>query len=241
MNELSLLAASPCFNPDPSVNYENSLWSLGQPADCSTGFLSFRSSQAPYSEVTASLYVTRLFMNYVVKLILPMFIIVLLSTLTYWIDPMSAPARVGGTVTLVLSIVTFNLTVSSDLPKINYNTLLDWFVWYCFVFVIFAVAEFAAVHHIIYSKAFPAKLAWLIDDYCAYTLSIVWLLSNLLAWPPLLGNNQALYGLVLTLDIGYMLLNVYRFYWNWRNDKKGVALYKHWFALFRNRYFPKKE
>ena len=128
MNELQLNAASPCFLPDPSVNYENSLWDLGQAADCSTGFLSFRSSQAPYSEVTANLYVVRKFTNYVVKLILPMFIIVLLSTLTYWIDPMSAPARVGGTVTLVLSIVTFNLTVSNDLPKINYNTLLDWFV-----------------------------------------------------------------------------------------------------------------
>ena len=129
MNELMLYTASPCFNPDPSVNYENSLWDLGQTADCSQGYLSFRSSQAPYSEVTANLYVMRKYTNYVVKLILPMFIIVLLSTLTYWIDPMSAPARVGGTVTLVLSIVTFNLTVSNDLPKINYNTLLDWFVW----------------------------------------------------------------------------------------------------------------
>ena len=130
MNELLLYTAQPCFNPDPSVNYENSLWDLGQTADCSGGYLSFRSSQAPYSEVTANLYVVRKYTNYVVKLILPMFIIVLLSTLTYWIDPMSAPARVGGTVTLVLSIVTFNLTVSNDLPKINYNTLLDWFVWY---------------------------------------------------------------------------------------------------------------
>ena len=129
MNELLLQYASPCYNPDPAVNFENSLWDVGRTADCSSGYLSFRSNQAPYSEVTANLYVVRKYTNYVVKLILPMFIIVLLSTLTYWIDPMSAPARVGGTVTLVLSIVTFNLTVSNDLPKINYNTLLDWFVW----------------------------------------------------------------------------------------------------------------
>jgi len=241
MNELTLQYATPCYNPDPATNYENSLWDLGRTADCSSGYLSFRSNQAPYSEVTANLYVVRKYTNYVVKLILPMFIIVLLSTLTYWIDPMSAPARVGGTVTLVLSIVTFNLTVSNDLPKINYNTLLDWFVWYCFIFVIFAVAEFATVHHILYSKAFPAKLAWLIDDFCAYTLIIVWCLSNLLAWPPLIGDNQALYGFVLFLDIAYILLNVYRFYWNWRNDKKGVAMYKAAYAWVKARYFGKKE
>ena len=241
MNELQLQYALPCYSPDPSVHYENSLWDIGRTADCSSGYLSFRSNQAPYSEVTANLYVVRKYTNYVVKLILPMFIIVLLSTLTYWIDPMSAPARVGGTVTLVLSIVTFNLTVSNDLPKINYNTLLDWFVWYCFIFVIFAVAEFATVHHILYSKAFPAKLAWLIDDFCAYTLAVVWCLSNLLAWPPLLGGSDALYGLVLFLDVAYLLLNVYRFVWNWRNDKKGVAMYRAAFAWLKAKLGGKKE
>ena len=112
---------------------------------------------------------------------------------------------------------------------------------YCFIFVIFAVAEFATVHHILYSKAFPAKLAWLIDDFCAYTLIIVWCLSNLLAWPPLIGDNQALYGFVLFLDVAYLLLNVYRFYWNWRNDKKGLAMYKAAYAWVKAKYFSKKE
>ena len=95
--------------------------------------------------MTAELYLTRKSENYIVKLIMPMFIIVTLSTLTYWIDPGSPPARVGGTVTLVLSIVTFNLVVSQDLPKINYSTLLDWYVWKCFLFVVFAVGEVS--HH----------------------------------------------------------------------------------------------
>ena len=114
--ELDLVPMSPCWVPDPSVNYENSLWSLNG-WSCVQDFYSFRGSQQSYARVTANLNVSRLSQNYVVKLILPMFIIVLLSTLTYWIDPKSAPARVGGTVTLVLSIVTFNLTVSSDLTK----------------------------------------------------------------------------------------------------------------------------
>lgn len=42
---------------------------------------------------------------------------------------------------LVLSIVTFNLIVSQGLPAINYATLLDWYVWYCFVYVVGALGE----------------------------------------------------------------------------------------------------
>lgn len=231
MNELSIVHTDPCYSPDPSVNYQNSLWDLNGAATCSNGFLSFRSSQAPYSIVTATLNVKRKAQNYIVKLILPMFIIVLLSTLTYWIDPTSPPARIGATVTLVLSIVTFNITVSSDLPKINYSTLIDWFVWYCFIFVIFAVAEFATVHHILYTKIIPTKFAYLIDDFCAYTLPPVWCLTNLLAWPPVLGNSEAAYGFVLAITIGYIMINFYRTTWNYSNDKRGTAMYVHYFRV----------
>ncbi len=148
-----------------------------------------------------------------------MFIIVTLSTLTYWIDPGSPPARVGGTVTLVLSIVTFNLVVSQDLPKINYSTLLDWYVWKCFLFVVFAVGEFAVVNNILTSKVLPARVGYLIDDFCAYTLTITWLLSNLLFWPLL---NVGFSLLVGAIEIAFFSLNVLRTYWNWKHEKIGI-------------------
>ena len=130
----------PCFLPDPTIDFENSVWDL-ESAECTAGTFVFRVGQEDYYQVSGNLYVKRKFQNYVVKVILPMFIIVSLSTITYFIDASSTPARVGGTVTLVLSIVTFNLVVSQDLPKINYSTLLDWYVWKCFLFVVFAVGE----------------------------------------------------------------------------------------------------
>jgi hypothetical protein len=52
-------------------------------------------------------------------MILPMCLLVLLSSLSYAVDPSSPPARVGFSVALVLSIVTFNLVVSQDLPKVR--------------------------------------------------------------------------------------------------------------------------
>ena len=137
---LQPISDGPCFLPDPTIGFENSLWDLNG-ADCAGSSFLFRVGQDDYTQVTSNLYVQRKSENYIVKLITPMFIIVTLSTLTFWIDPGSPPARVGGTVTLVLSIVTFNLVVSQDLPKINYSTLLDWYVWKCFLFVVFAVGQ----------------------------------------------------------------------------------------------------
>jgi hypothetical protein len=76
-------------------------------------------------------------------------LVVLLSSLGNAVDPGSPPARVGFSVSLVLSIVTFNLVVSQDLPKINLATLLDWYVWCCFMFVVLALTEYAAVHSLV--------------------------------------------------------------------------------------------
>lgn len=47
----------------------------------------------------------------------------------------SPPARVGSSFTLVLAVVTFNVTVGNELPKLNYLTLMDWYVAFCGVCV----------------------------------------------------------------------------------------------------------
>jgi hypothetical protein len=217
-NELVLRAASPCYQPDPSNNYQNSLWDLTS-WSCENNFFGFRSSQAPYTQVTANLFVSRKYENYIVKMIAPMFVITLLSTLTFWIDANSPPARVGATVTLVLSIVTFNLVVSQDLPKINYSTLLDWYVWKCFIFVVFAVAEFACVNYILSSKTVPEQVGRLIDDWCSYTVPITWILSNCLFWPFI--QNPFLFAFVVFIYVFYFSFNVIRTYWNYKNGKRG--------------------
>ena len=121
----------------------------------------------------------------------------------------------------MLSIITFNLVVSGDLPKINYSTLLDWYVWKCFLFVLFAVAEFAFVNHVLTSKQWPAAVALLTDDFCQWTILPVWLMSNLLFWPLM---NDAGVGCVATLEVLYFGANVYRVWWNWRNDTRGMAI-----------------
>lgn len=50
----------------------------------------------------------------------------------------SPPARVGSSFTLVLAVVTFNVTVGNELPKLNYLTLMDWLV--CFYYLLHSVS-----------------------------------------------------------------------------------------------------
>ena len=168
------LAYSPlgCFQPDPRLDYVNALWDLP----------SYECDMSQYNgaqdELVSWLYVTRKWQAYVLKMIVPMFLIVIVSSFSYFVDPAAAPARVGLSVAIVLTVSTFNLLVSQDLPKINYSTLLDWYVWKCFLFVIAAVAEFAFVNHLLVSKAYPPQIARLVDDFFQWTVPVVWGLSK---------------------------------------------------------------
>ena len=213
--ELRLVYSSlGCFQPDPRLDYVNALWDLTA-YDCQ--LTSYNGAQ---DEAVATLYVSRLWNSYVLKMIVPMFLIVLVSALSYFVDPAAAPARVGLSVAIVLTVSTFNLLVSQELPKINYSTLLDWYVWKCFLFVIAAVAEFAFVNHLLVSKVYPPLIARLVDDFFQWTVPVVWGLSNLIYWPILPSPYvNAFFGLVMA---AYIALNAYRIYWCYKHQKEGV-------------------
>ena len=204
-----------CFQPDPRLDYSNALWDLP----------SYECDVTRYNgvqdELVSWLYVQRKWQAYVLKMIVPMFLIVIVSSFSYFVDPAAAPARVGLSVAIVLTVSTFNLLVSQDLPKINYSTLLDWYVWKCFLFVIAAVAEFAFVNHLLVSKSYPPLVARLVDDFFQWTVPVVWGLSNLIYWPILPSSAlDAFFGVLL---VAYIALNAYRIAWCYRHDKLGMV------------------
>ena len=83
-----------------------------------------------------------------------------------------------------------------------------------------AVVQFAVVNNILTSKVLPARVGYLIDDFCAFTITATWVLSNALFWPLL---NTPLELLVGALEIGFFSLNVIRTYWNWKHEKLGIG------------------
>ena len=79
----------------------------------------------PYSRMIIALPVTRDTLSYLVKLILPIFIVVLITSLIFLLPARLEEARAGIGITAMLTIVALQWTSDSALPSVEYLTLLD--------------------------------------------------------------------------------------------------------------------
>lgn len=83
----------------------------------------------------------------------PSSLIVIVSFIGFWIDPLSVPGRVTLTVTSLLAIMTQFISVRSPLSDVNYVTAIDiWFIG-CIFLVSLAMLEFASYHFITFRKS----------------------------------------------------------------------------------------
>lgn len=62
---------------------------------------------------------------YVGKVLVPMTLIVLMSWVVFWIDPAKFGPQVGLSVTAMLTLIAFQFTLTTSLPKVGYFTVLD--------------------------------------------------------------------------------------------------------------------
>ncbi len=86
--------------------------------------------------------------SYFWKILLPLFLIVLLSWVSFWLsrEEFKTKDQLATLVTTLLIIVAFNITATSSLPRTNYVTYIDAFLLVCFFFVVFAIAAVVAIH-----------------------------------------------------------------------------------------------
>ena len=82
-------------------------------------------ANTPYSRLIIALPVTRDTLPYLVKLILPIFIVVLITSLIFLLPARLEEARAGIGITAMLTIVALQWTSDSSLPSVEYLTLLD--------------------------------------------------------------------------------------------------------------------
>lgn len=78
-----------------------------------------------YSRIIIELPLKRDPLPYMVKIILPILIIILITSLIYMLPARMEDARTGIGVTAMLTIVALQWTTDSDLPSVDYLTLLD--------------------------------------------------------------------------------------------------------------------
>ncbi len=86
--------------------------------------------------------------SYVWKFILPLFLIVLLSWVSFWLshEEFKTKDQLATLVSTLLIIVAFNITATASLPRTNYVTYIDAFLLTCFMFVVFAIGAVVASH-----------------------------------------------------------------------------------------------
>jgi len=93
----------------------------------------------PYIE--AHIEIQRKFGYHVWKIFLPMLLIISISWSVFWIDKENVGSRLSLSLISLLTIISFNLFVSTNLPKISYLTFMDYFVIGIYVFMTLAVTE----------------------------------------------------------------------------------------------------
>ena len=71
---------------------------------------------------------------YLYKIIFPIFLILMVCWSVVWVDPKELEARLTITIVCLLSLIAYNFVIDSELPKLEYLTVLDWIVLISYVY-----------------------------------------------------------------------------------------------------------
>ena len=80
---------------------------------------------ADYSRITVTVPVTRPGLPYTVKLLLPMLVVLLCAGLVFLISPIHIDGRIALAITALLTLVALKFMVDSELPNVDYLTMVD--------------------------------------------------------------------------------------------------------------------
>ena len=90
---------------------------------------------------------------FLIQTYVPSVLIVILSWVSFWINPESTPARVSLGLLTVLAMSTHSAGSRSSLPRVSYIKAIDVWMSVCQVFVFSSLIEFAFVN--VYSRKKP--------------------------------------------------------------------------------------
>ena len=118
--------------------------------------LKYLISAGTFSTLKAELQLTRKVGFYFLQVFIPGVLLVVLSWVSFWVDPNAVPARVSLGVTCVLTMTTQSSGIRQSLPPVSYVKAIDVWMFVCLLFVFAALLEFAYVNVLLRRKA-PAR------------------------------------------------------------------------------------
>ena len=71
---------------------------------------------------------------YVIKIILPIILILTVCWSAVWIDPKEIESRLTITIVCLLSLIAYNFVIDSELPKLEYLTIMDYIILISYIY-----------------------------------------------------------------------------------------------------------
>ena len=71
---------------------------------------------------------------YVFKVIVPLILILLICWGSVWIDPKEIESRLTITIVCLLSLIAYNFVIDSEMPKLEYLTVMDWIILISYIY-----------------------------------------------------------------------------------------------------------
>lgn len=105
-----------------------------------------------FSRIVATFYLSRIFGQFLLDFYVPIFLYVIISWGSFWVEITAAPARVTLCVTTLLTMVTTARTAREKLPPVSYIVALDIWINVCIFFVFSTTIEYTAVNYIYYKE-----------------------------------------------------------------------------------------
>lgn len=119
-------------------------------------FLSHLIFLGEYSCLKVDLIFKREFSYYLIQIYIPCCMLVIVSWVSFWLDPNAIPARVSLGVTTLLTMATQISGINASLPPVSYTKAIDVWTGSCLTFVFGALLEFALVNYASRSDAHRA-------------------------------------------------------------------------------------
>ena len=78
---------------------------------------------------------------FLAKVIIPLILIVAMSWVVFWIDPMESGTQISVAITTMLTLIAYRFAIDTDLPKVSYLTRLDDFILIATILVYASLIE----------------------------------------------------------------------------------------------------
>jgi len=116
----------------------------------------------------------RFLLFYIFKFLVPLFLIVFMSWIVFWIDPANYTSQISVSITSMLTLIAYQFLAVSSLPAVPYLTRMDIIMFLSTLLVFASLIEVGITS--VLAQRNEVELARSIDNYCKYLFPIIFAL-----------------------------------------------------------------